>query len=853
MLRLKNFNTKISLFILITLIIVGCNTTKRVPDNKRLLMDNEIYVDDKKNKEDEVTNQLYQKPNSSILGYRLRLNLYNLAKQNTDSLYKAKFLKNPAKYNRKAKWLSKKQVNRLGQSFWNKGIHEFLKKTGEAPVLLDTNSTKKSIKRLNAYYFNNGFFDVKTDFTTDTSKTKKVVLKYKINKGSGYKLDSLKTDIATLALDSLYKLRKDNSFIKSGNQYKTSDIDNERNRITTDFRNNGVYFFQQNYINFDLDTIQTNKKVNLKLNIENQNIREGDTSATQDFKIYKINKVNIFTDHQTNKSEIKVNDSVTYNGFNFYSEKKLKYKPKSITSAIFIAPGTKYSDFRTSLTSKYLSNLRVFNYPSIQYSVDPKDENGLIANVFLIPRKKYTFGASVDFTHSNIQDFGISGNTSLGIRNVFNGAETFEIAFRGNVGASRDLSNPNNNFFNISEIGVDSKLNFPRILFPLNTDKIIPKTMIPSTTLSVGFAKQRNIGLDKQNFTSALSYNWTPKRNTTIRFDLFNVQFVKNVNVGNYFNVYRTSYDRLNEIAEIYNTNQEYVDLNGNLTQEGTLKFIVDVLSQNGATTITENDDEYRTVLSISERYVRLIEDNLIFASSISFSKTSKRDIQDNNFYVFKTKIESAGNVLSLISNASKEIINQNGANTIFDVEYSQYIKTEFEYIKHWDLKRKKVFAIRSFFGIAIPYGNSNSIPFSRSYFAGGTNDIRAWQPYSLGPGSSGGIFDFNEANMKISFNAEFRFNIFGKLNGALFADAGNIWNVLDNVEDEDYQFNGIKSLETIALGTGFGFRYDFGLFVVRGDLGFKTYNPANNINNRWFKELNLSESVLNIGINYPF
>ncbi|KGD67941.1 hypothetical protein B0A61_15560 [Flavobacterium aquatile LMG 4008 = ATCC 11947] len=848
---MKNFNTKISLFILITLIIVGCNTTKRVPNNKRLLMDNEIYVDDKKNKDDEVSSQLYQKPNSSILGYRLRLNLYNLAKQNTDSLYKDKFLKNPAKYNRKAKWLSKKQVNRLGQSFWNKGIHEFLKKTGESPVLLDTNSTKKSIKRLNSYYFNNGFFDVKTDFTTDTSKTKKVVLKYKINKGSGYKLDSLKTDIATLALDSLYKLRKDNSFIKSGNQYKTSDIDNERNRITTDFRNNGVYFFQQNYINFDLDTIQTNKKVNLKLNIENQNIREGDTSATQDFKIYKINKVNIFTDHQTNKNEIKVNDSVTYNGFNFYSEKKLKYKPKSITSAIFIAPGTTYSDFRTSLTSKYLSNLRVFNYPSIQYSVDPKDVNGLIANVFLIPRKKYTFGASVDFTHSNIQDFGISGNTSLGIRNVFNGAETFEIAFRGNVGASRDLSNPNNNFFNISEIGVDSKLNFPRILFPLNTDKIIPKTMIPSTTLSVGFAKQRNIGLDKQNFTSALSYNWTPKRNTTIRFDLFNVQFVKNINVGNYFNVYRTSYDRLNEIAAIYNTNSENVDLDGNLTQEGTLNFIVDVLTEN--TDILPEDDEYKTVLSISERYVRLIEDNLIFASSISFSKTSKRDIQDNNFYVFKTKIESAGNVLSLISNASKEIINQNGANTIFDVEYSQYIKTEFEYIKHWDLRRKKVFAIRSFFGIAIPYGNSNSIPFSRSYFAGGTNDIRAWQPYSLGPGSSGGIFDFNEANMKISFNAEFRFNIFGKLNGALFADAGNIWNVLDNVEDEAYQFNGLKSLETIALGTGFGFRYDFGLFVVRGDLGFKTYNPAKNINNRWFKELNLSELVLNIGINYPF
>ena len=106
---------------------------------------------------------------------------------------------------------------------------------------------------------------------------------------------------------------------------------------------------------------------------------------------------------------------------------------------------------------------------------------------------------------------------------------------------------------------------------------------------------------------------------------------------------------------------------------------------------------------------------------------------------------------------------------------------------------------------------------------------------------------------MKLTFSTEFRFNIFQQLNGALFADAGNIWNVLDNTEEEAYIFNGLKSLKNIAVGSGFGFRYDFNFFIVRLDLGFKTYNPANEENQKWLKEIRFNKSVLNIGINYPF
>lgn len=847
---MKNSLAKISLFIVIVIIIVSCNTTKRVPDNKRLLMKNEISVDGKLEKDEEVMYQLYQKPNSSILGYRLRLNIYNWAKKDTnDAAFKKKLKDNPKRYHRLEKLLSKKQINRLGRSFWHQGIHNFLRKTGEAPVLLDTLSTKKSLRRLKSYYYNQGYFNVTTKAKTDTVGNKKAAVTYTVEKKAPYFLDSIRTTIKTPILDSLYGTIKSNSSLKSGKQYNTADIDTERSRITQEFRNNGVFYFQPNYVRFNLDTINTNKKVNVNLIIEDQNIRVNDTNRTQPFRIYKINRVNIFTDQLASKNEIVVNDSTEYNGYHLYSEKKLKYRPKAITDAIFIAPGNIYSDKNTILTSKYISNLKVFNYPLIQYNSDPKDPNGLIANILLSPRDKYTFNYSIDFTHSDIQQFGISGNTSLGIRNVFNGAESFEIGFRGNIGSSKDQANPNNTFFNISEIGIDSKLSFPRILMPFNTQKIIPKEMIPSTSMSVGFAKQTNIGLDKQNFTSALSYNWKPKPNSSIRFDMLNVQFVKNVNPENYFNIYRSSYENLNQLAIQYGANADYFE-NGFLRiEDGIFSFINDINNN----TIQPSSNDLKTIRSIFERRRRLTEDNLIFSTNISYSKTTKKELQDNSFYTFKTKLESAGNILSLVARLSKQLETQEGANTFLDVEYSQYIKSEFEYIKHWDLDKKKVLAVRSFFGIAIPYGNSRDIPFSRSYFAGGTNDIRAWQPYSLGPGKSGGILDFNEANMKMSLNAEFRFNIFKSFNGALFADAGNIWNVFDSVEDENYQFRGIKSIETIALGTGLGLRYDFGLFVFRTDLGFKTYNPSVDLEEKWFKEINLSKSVINIGINYPF
>lgn len=852
---MKKISTKITAFILIAIFICACNAVKRVPEGKLLLTKNEIKVNDKSTKEEIVFNQLYQKPNTTFLGYRLRLNLYNLANLNPDSTYQAKFTNNPGKYERKSKWLSAKQVDRLGQSFWYHGIHDFLKKTGEPPVIIEKSKIDKSIIRLKYYYFNTGYFNVKANYTVDTLSIKKAKTKYTIITSEPYSLDTIKTTILTPVLDSLYESIRQNSLIKSGNQYKTLDFENEKNRITTHFRNNGVYFFQPNYVTFDIDTIKKVNKANINLTINNYSYQEQDSSRTEPFKIYKISDVNIYTDYSPTK-KLNITDSTTYKNFNLYSQNKLKYKPRAITNAIFITKGSLFADNKTVLTTRYLNNLKIFNYPTIQYEVDSRDTTAqsLIAKIYLSPRKKYSFGTNLDLTHSNIQDVGIGLSVSETIRNVFNGAETLEIGARGNIGSSKDLANPKNNFFNVSEYGLDLKLNIPRIFMPFSTEKIIPKSMIPSTSANAGFAKQKNIGLDKENFTGALSYNWTPIKNNSARFDLFNVQFVRNLNPQNYFKVYGSSYKALNEFGKTYSNNNTYFDTDGNLKiEDGTSSFTNDVLTGSGSFTKPIGNTDFESVKSIEERRVRLTENDFILATSFTFTKTTKKDLLDNNFHLFRTKIESAGSLLSLVAKGLNSPVNLKGNHEIFNLEYSEYIKTEFDYIKHWDLTKEKVFAVRTFFGIAIPFGNSDNVPFSRSYFSGGSNDNRAWQPYALGPGSSGATDDFNEANMKIAISGEFRFKLLGSLKGALFADAGNIWNVLDNVVDEKSTFTGFGDLKDIALGTGFGVRYDLSFFVIRFDLGFKTYNPANESGKKWFKEYNFGHSVLNFGINYPF
>ncbi|WP_179955157.1 BamA/TamA family outer membrane protein [Maribacter luteus] len=864
--RIKNPSAKISL-LFFAIALASCNTLKRVDENELLLTKNNIYADDEKVNNEDIHSLIIQNPNSTLLGYPLRLNLYNLAKQDPDSSFQNWLYKKEKRKDRLVRLLSEKQVDRLGESFLVKGLSEWLKNIGEPPSIIDTSNTRRSLERLKAYYSSKGYFNNNTTYEIDTlRRSKRAEIDYKITLGNPYMIDGITNKISSKTIDSIYQLHKSESLIKDGEQFDLVDFENERQRLTSIFRNTGIRNFQESSINYAITRDSTkagnDQKMSVDMNIDNLRLRNNNNVSTSEYKIEKFKKINIYTDFILNGEETG-NNVIDYDGYTIYYKDKLRYKPKTLADAIFFEKDSIYREMNRSRTYRQITNLNVFKYPSIAFETD-STQTGLTANIYLTERPKYSLGMDLDVSHSNIQQVGLAFSPSLQARNLFKGAENLSLTGRLNVGSSNDesITATDNRFLNLLEFGADINLTIPRIWFPfINTNKIIPNYSLPQTRLSLGTSFQKNIGLDKQTLNSILGYNWSPNDLKKHSIELLNIQYVKNVNPDRFFYVYENTYESLDEIADSYDDADEYPELatyfetsddsnNPELTIPNGANDFIDAIIDGD---ISSSSDDYDDVRGIKERRDRLTENNLIFATNYTYNTNNKAGITDNSFHRFRWKVESAGNFLSALTNIIPFNENSDGDRLVFSVPFSQYIKTEFDYIKYWDLRQSKVLAFRSFFGIAIPYGNSDNIPFVRSYFAGGSNDNRAWNPYSLGPGKTDETNDFNEANLKLALNLEYRFPVVGDIKGAIFADAGNIWNVLDSEDDPDKTFNGIESLADIALGTGFGIRYDFTYFLIRVDLGFKTYNPAEEISKRWFRDYNFANSVLQIGINYPF
>ena len=465
--KLKNNLSKLVFITLISSFFLACSLTKRVPTDERLLMENQIFVNDKAENKEAVTNQIYQKPNSNILGYRLRLQMYNMAKVNPDSSYQAWLDKHPKTERFLTHFLSAKQVDRLGTSFFVSGLGRTLKDLGETPVIHNQERTNRSLIRLKNHYFNQGYFNTKVLYEADSLQPKKISIKYNITTGKPYVYDSISVTVHSPELDSLYHTNRRQSILKKNDQYNAAKLDEERERITSFFRNNGAYDFQKTYINYEVDTLKNNHTADVYLNIDNKNIKEGDTLRAEPFKLYKISEVNIFTSN-TSANVQTITDSVQYKDINIYSKGKVKLQAQSFTQCRFIDKDGYFSDMRKLITSRSLSNLKVFNYPTIEYIPDTRDSLGksLIANITLNPKARAVFYPSIDVTHSNIQDFGIEGSLGYAFNNVFRGAEVLDVSIRGNIGSSSTkYRNNKNTFFDILEYGADVKLTIPRFLF----------------------------------------------------------------------------------------------------------------------------------------------------------------------------------------------------------------------------------------------------------------------------------------------------------------------------------------------------------------------------------------------------
>ena len=545
------------------------------------------------------------------------------------------------------------------------------------------------------------------------------------------------------------------------------------------------------------------------------------------------------------KKENNLKTLFLYKGINFLAHNKVKYNPKYLTQSIFLKPNEIYKDTLRNLTRNHLKSLKNFKSTNIKFSTIPGTDDELKMDIYLSPIEKYTLGLETEITHSNIRNIGSSAKFSISNRNAFRGAELLKLSFLGSYFNSN--SGPG------WEIGVDASLEIPRFLAPFGLSKLVPKEMSPKTLFSIGSSFQKNIGLDRQAFTFLSDYKWQYNTKKTIQLEILNTQYIKNLNINSYFDIYSSEFSNLDDVAKAYDTannittNTNYPlsdDLDNQVTE--AISFMNKV--SNDTNFKATNSDEYNTALNILNRYNIVTSDFLIPVLAYSYTYNNQTKFNDNNFSFFKVRIANSGNILGLIS----ENTNVNDKKTFARIPLAQYFKTDIEYKQFWDLGSNSVFGFRTFLGAIIPYDNSD-IPFTKSYFAGGSNDIRAWQTYELGPGSRNTGLEFNVGSLKFLTSAEYRFDVVSKLKGALFIDAGNIWDITGSkFVDDDAKFTDSSSLKDIAIGSGFGARLDFSFLILRLDVGFKTYEPYLT-GNKWLKNYNFANAVYNIGINYPF
>lgn len=826
---------KLSLFFLLFILFASCNSTKHVAENEHLLTKNYIYVDSVRNTSGELQKYVLQKPNPRFLSLPFGVYFHNIGNHKKTKTAKGWGEKNNSSYNFIKNVFSEKQSIAYANTFI--GLNNWFLAYDE-PIILSKRKITKTADNLLAYYKTQGYFEASVNtLINDSSKPKKATVGYYIESGKPTFLDTISVKIESPILDSIYKNSLQISLLKEGNQYKNQTFIDEANQVIKLYRNNGIYHFAENYLGFYVDSTRTDHKTNVDFIISGDRIiEENGTYINKPFNVQKIKEVTVITDYSFLKKEETYKDTVSYKGIQFIAYDKVRYNPKHLTESIFLKPGGIYKDTLRNLTRNHLKSLKNFKSTSIKF--EELNDKELKMNILLTPIEKYTLGFETELTHSNIRNIGTSAKFSITDRNAFKGAELLKVSLLGS-------------WFNSNngpgwEFGGDVSVEIPRLVAPFGLSKLVPKEMSPRTLFSIGSSVQKNIGLDRQTFTLFSDYKWQYNAQKTIQLEIFNTQYIQNQNINEYFNVYSSEFTNLTKVARDYKEDQAYNFPNDATRAQETLRLMNEVATS--STFQATNLEAFNNNLNILNRYNIITSDFLIPTIAYSYTYNNQSNFKDNSFSFFKVRIANSGNILGLLSKNK----NANNKKTFLNIPLAQYFKTDLEYKKFWDVGGTSVIGIRSFLGAIFTYDNS-SVPFTKSYFAGGSNDIRAWQTYELGPGRRNTGLEYNIGSLKFLTSIEYRFDIVAKLKGAVFADAGNIWDITNSsFVDSEAKFNGLSSFNDFAVGTGFGVRYDLNFLIFRFDIGFKTHEPYLK-ENKWFRNYNFSSAVYNVGINYPF
>lgn len=849
--------------------LYGCSLTKKVAEGEYLLTKNKFEFENKEKPfKSEIPDYVKQKPNGSGLfgAFPFKLMLYNSVPTKFDEVFTEYYDLSNQRRNRNS-LDSLLIVNNLekykGRSLW---LKRFIFTQGEAPVIIDSADTEFSTENLERYFFDRGYFDAKVEFSHDLdSIRKKGKVNYKIDAGEKSIIESYTLSISDSIIQQYVEsLQSRSPKIKEGDRYDLENFIEERDRITDLLRNRGYYKFNEDgqEIEFTADTTNTNKKLGITLWIPAE--KKDSTQADKVFKRYRFGKIHLYPDSNYNPETFPQPEyfDTIYDGYHLhYLNPEIKYKPKFFTDAIVVREGALYR-----LNSENQSRRNISKREGITMTrVDSEIENDSILNyhISFSPKKKYDLFYGTELSWSEFMNFGVSPQVSLLVRNLFKGGENLETTLRGTLGNVNKKFTAEKSFFNAFEWAFQSKLTFPYLLFPINTDNILSKRYYKQTDVRMGTSVQRNIGLGRVTYSTGLDYNISFRDTHSHTVSILNTEFVNNLQVDNYFNVFEG--DRLIRNDFFDNYYFPYNPQAGNQYENGTL-------NDSEVTNMILNDDAFINSLNnqglenlsifqnMNFRKQTITQNILILSFVYQYTlNQSERNSRKNPWY-FRGRVELAGNMLGLLDKAFQfdkiETASGKESKMIFNVPYSQFVKIDLDIRKYFKTGVHSSLATRLYLGLVQPYGNTDFIPFVRSYTAGGANDVRAWAAATLGPAGlpryAGGDDVFAIERMKLLFSAEYRFNVFERINSALFVDAGNIWGTDKKEELTLFKFD--RFYKELGIGAGFGVRLDLTYFLLRFDFAYKIHDPSYPEGKRWrFQDFNILKPRLAFGINYPF
>jgi outer membrane protein insertion porin family len=753
------------------LFLAACTGTRNLPKGEKLYTGAEIKLEttekiNKKVIKTVVESGVRPAQNKKILGMRPKLWMYNTAGENPKTKLK--------------KWL---------------------KKMGEAPVLMRHVKPGVSSAIIDAKLFNIGIFK---SFTASEIIEKRHTFKviYTSHVHKPFVVKNLICDIPDDSLSRLILTSKDKSIIKAGEDYNLDKLKIERIRIDDLLKNNGYFYFNPDYLLFNADTSNINRDVTFKLTLKD--------SIPQDAKtVYRINNVYVNQNYSLNERRTNsAKDTVYYENVVFFGkETQMKIKPKVILESIYLRKQEIFSRQNHIITLNRLMSMGNFKLVQVNFlDRDDKAKGLLDVNILMTPLPKHTFRAGLDLVSKSNNFTGPRMNLSLLNRNTFKGAELLNLNLAGSFEAQ--LSGNNKNLFSYSW-NPQIELTFPRFLIPFNLKKsssiYIPKT---NFLLSYNYLKRVNY-FDMRTFQFVFGYKWK-----------------ENILKEHEFNPIDVSYTTVGSKSEAF---LDLVNKNPFLKKSYEEKFIA-----GGTYSFTYNEQVIPT-----------------------------KKVQ----FFFHLTSDLAGNVFSLAKVISGGKVSPENPAKIAGSVYSQFAKLSVDARSYFNFRDKNKLAMRLFAGVARTYGNSSVLPYSKQFFSGGPNSIRAFHINSLGPGTYYQNTDRNGfiqlgGDVKLEMNAEYRFGIMRYLKGALFVDAGNVWLLRSNPDNIGTPFKFSGFLDEVAVGTGVGLRVDVSFFILRFDLAMplrKIPQPGDNF--RWVtNEINFGSSawrgdnlILNIAIGYPF